>query len=280
LTRSYLAKRFATWFRERYTLEIPRDEDDVTVREAAALLRRHELTVYRFIREGQLHVKPDRTTILCRAGYPREGLVLSRKEVQELRQKLLAKHGPVATRARKIHAVAVLRELLEDGHPHLRIEVVDAALRKGVGHREIHHAKKTLKVNVTGGRRFGPSLWQLRGRHTRKPAAAIQPAPTPAPSGDDGAATPKSRRGPKGKKRTREMYEFCYVELRLKGRKRRRVWADVCKNFGGAPEQDRRTSIYAKRFAEKNGYPIEPSDSVRTELLDRVAKGNLATPER
>jgi hypothetical protein len=142
LTRSYLAKRFATWFRERYTPEIPRDEDDVTVREAAALLRRYVLTVYAYIRDGQLHVKPDRTTIPCRAGYPREGLVLSRKEVQELRQKLLAKHGPVATRARKIHAVAVLRELLEDGQPHLRIEVVDAALRKGVGHREIHYAKK------------------------------------------------------------------------------------------------------------------------------------------
>lgn len=93
----------------------------------------------------------------------------------------------------------------------------------------------------------------------------------------------KRKRGPKGnKKLTLEIQEFCYVEFRIKNRKRVLVFREAVERFRGrkgAPKRESHVTEYARRYAVKYGYPVEPNEAERTSLLLRWEQGKLR-PER
>jgi hypothetical protein len=207
IPRSYLPETFATWFRQRHTLES--EPDDINVREASKSLGCPENTVRILIAQGQLHPKEDKQTIVCRGGYRRPGLVLSRKEVLGLRQGVKAgkrTRGSVGLRRpneramrRRVQALAVLRELLPIGRPQLRNEVVKQAVARGVSLRLVYWAKGELKVKTTGGRTIGPGYWTRHAGATPAPAEAGQMPPPPAATQSDaGEVQPKRRGRPSG----------------------------------------------------------------------------------
>jgi hypothetical protein len=153
------------------------------------------------------------------------------------------------------------------------------------------------ELGVKTLRQDGPPpavYWWCRGRQT-PPAPGESPAPngyapangqhvtevdrataphspaTPVPLDPDPAPR---KRGPKPKEETTRFHLFCYVEFRLKKRKRPRVWADALRFFG-KPSAESTITVTSDRFAEKYHLPIDPSPSERAELLHRYEHGEL-----
>ena len=105
------------------------------------------------------------------------------------------------------------------------------------------------------------------------------PAERPAsPVNDERMPTPKQR-----KRRCRnyngesfEVQLFCYVEYRLKPRKRPRVYDAAIKRFGRrAPKNEEGVTIYANRCAEKCRVPSRPPPEEIPALLARAERGEL-----
>jgi hypothetical protein len=72
--------------------------------------------------------------------------------------------------------------------------------------------------------------------------------------------------------KTEEVYRFCYVEFRLKDRKRSRVREHAEKDFGHrAPKGDYNVTVYADRYAVRKGHPKEPSPEQIPALLSLLS---------
>jgi hypothetical protein len=112
-------------------------------------------------------------------------------------------------------------------------------------------------------------------------SAPFPGAPTDCTGTTEGAGrappaggTARRRRGPKGKTASKELQLFCYVEYRLRGRKRARVWADARARHG-KPQSESHVTTYADRFAKANGLPRHPSEAERRALSERYKRGEL-----
>jgi hypothetical protein len=101
----------------------------------------------------------------------------------------------------------------------------------------------------------------------------------PEPRGREaGSGDHPKKRGPKAKQVVLEVQQFCYVEYRLKGRKRHRVWREARQRFEGrAPKEERHVTIVANRFADAHGHPRHPGPAERTRLLELARQGRLVS---
>jgi hypothetical protein len=154
LPRSYVPKAFADWFQQKRKVETKPDQ--ITREEAAAILGKSRNAVYQLILREKLHAVPGR--IPCKGGYPREGIWLSRAEVEDYRHAERAKYGPQAEKARKEKAKNVLTSLLGDRKRHLRSGIISQAVSSGVRQELVYWAKGQLGIQtVRDG--LGPAYW-------------------------------------------------------------------------------------------------------------------------
>lgn len=159
-----------------------------------------------------------------------------------------------------------------------RIEVEDALAKRG---RRYVYLQQSLVE------RFGPRdamLSHLINGETGAPGSSTT-TPPPANGASAQAAAvldppskPRGKRGPKLKKQTLEIQEFCYVEYRLKDRKRANVFREAVKRFDnckGAPKKESHVTTLAERYANKFSLPVEPDEIQRAGLLRRWEEGTL-----
>src|SRR5262245_15125141 len=68
--------------------------------------------------------------------------------------------------------------------------------------------------------------------------------------------------------KTKNAYQFCYVEFRLKERKRPQLFDNARKKFGKARFLSESViTTYANRFAKREGHPRDPSPVERLKIL-------------
>ena len=165
-----------TWLIAQWKAKEPAPTDEITVRDAAQILGITIAGVESQIKKGFLTARPGEIT--SKDGSKREGRILSRKEAEARRDSKAAKYGAVAEQRRLEKAVSVLKEILADGKPHLRSEVVKQAKEKRVTHKHVKKAKKDLKVRTTRPDRFcGPGYWQLPNAAPDEPSIVVVTKP-------------------------------------------------------------------------------------------------------
>jgi hypothetical protein len=157
LPRAYVPQSFVD--RCKAEAEADTDTDKITVREGGKILKIKPMGVHSLIHLGRLTAETGKP--ICKAGYKREGLVLSRVEVEERRDKQRAKFGAKAKRTRREFDKSILREILADKKPHLRSEVLEQADARGVPYGRVYQARKKLKVRSE--RLNGQAHWRLPG---------------------------------------------------------------------------------------------------------------------
>src|SRR5262249_13654866 len=75
---------------------------------------------------------------------------------------------------------------------------------------------------------------------------------------------PRSRGGRRRDSQTAEVYEFCYREYRLKGRKRSAVLREAKARFPASktPKEEADVTNFATRHADRNGLPRVPEPAI------------------
>jgi hypothetical protein len=87
----------------------------------------------------------------------------------------------------------------------------------------------------------------------------------PADAASDEGAKSKNRKRDHDPQ-TMKVYQYCYVQYRLRGRTRAEVVEDCLRLFT-YPKEEAHVTIFADRFAKYNGLPRHPSQAEAAELL-------------
>jgi hypothetical protein len=141
----------------------------------------------------------------------------------------------------------------------------------GYWHRRPHPALRTNGNDGRLRRKRVPAPFKGKGSHGRVfvyseadarrilgPGGGAQEV-TGGTAGGAPAAAGLAGRGRRQSTETREVYEFCYTEYRVNGRKRSAVWAAARQAFGPrAPKAEHHVTTYANRYADRNSLPREP----------------------
>jgi hypothetical protein len=114
----------------------------------------------------------------------------------------------------------------------------------------------------------GPSEWYLPGPVRIEPLDRLASSAPADPA--ESTSTPRRRRPGRTTAAARKgLGKFCYVEYRLKGRKRPSVFREARKQFD-APKNEAEITTYANRYATHHGAPLIPADEERARLLRNV----------
>jgi hypothetical protein len=269
----------------------------ITIREAMALLGVSRYVVYSLIgREELKSAETGRVLVKASDGeeYMRPGITLLKSEVEKLRDVRATGWCSVEARDRPTVVEQAMRGLLANG-PVQAGEGVRKARALGLTYREIYIALKGLGVPRKREGVRGPYLWELPapvGSHcchaeavpgcggisspppvnnmvltparvfdisstaAEKIAEAVE-RKTSAAAGNEEAPTGKGRGGRKPDPLTARLYEFCYIEYRIKGRPRSAVFVHARREFPAKPLQEECTvTTYANRHADNQEPPL------------------------
>jgi hypothetical protein len=260
-------------------LDPERREQEPDTRELYELLEPKKITIHPSLRGC-----PTTITLLT------EGVKkLRERRLQRLREKPpkewqvhdgVLKHFGVRDWGRGNIALIALRPYFQLAGRYAKVHLSIPDKKK---RRKRNHVLMTWHYNV-------PEIVRLLAGHDfldladPEKAQAILPAHQPeAPAKPDNkkttavrdTGTPKrqKKRGPKEKKETLDLYEFCYGEYRLKGKKRFTVFSEARKRFG-RPKQKSHVTRFAGLYA-KNVFPVKPEGAELAALLELYERGEL-----